>query len=305
MSLKERFEENTAKQGVRRLKGYNTNIYLGYDDDGHMTVAIDEFGKKEKVTSSKFIKVAFVPRTDGRLLLMFSLTDRAYEDIFLKFCSDLIGSCESAGPSMAISCAVLRWKYWQSTFSKRKSEILSEIEIKGVIGELYVLKNWMYDRFGVSDSVKSWLGPLGGHKDYEINDTWYEVKSTNEGSIQITVSSLEQLESDNDGHLFVVRLEKTSETSRDALDLNSIVSDISKTITDPDIMDLFLERMNASGYEYNDEYDAYKYHFKGMKLYSVNSEFPRLRKGEIHPAITKAEYTILIEGMSEFEEDLT
>lgn len=304
MNLKEKFDECKKTGGFKRLKGYQVDIFIGYDENGNMAVAITENGKKERISSSKFIKVTFNTRTDGKLILMFSLTDKTYEDIYLKFCNDLIESCECAGQEVAISCGVLRWKYWQSTFSKKKSDILSEEEIKGLIGELYIVKNHFFRQVSIEDSIRAWLGPLGGHKDFEIDDTWYEIKSTNESSIQITINSLEQLESDIDGYLFIVRLERTSDISTDSLDLNTIIKEISKTLSDPNVMDLYLERLNAAGYEYSEEYDAYKYRFKGIKLYLVNDSFPRLRKNEINPSIIKAEYSILIDGISEFEEKI-
>ena len=76
--------------------------------------------------------------------------------------------------------------------------------------------------------MESWMGPLLGHKDFEIDDTWYEVKSVNENAIQVTISSLEQLESDVNGYLVVVRLEDTSSVSGCSINLNEVVISVAE-----------------------------------------------------------------------------
>ena len=88
--------------------------------------------------------------------------------------------CEKAGKEMAISNAVVRWKYWLELFGKKKGTLLDKSEIKGLIGELLLLKDKFIPEYGVTDAIASWMGPMLGHKDFEIADTWYEVKAVNE-----------------------------------------------------------------------------------------------------------------------------
>lgn len=303
MELSKKFEKGVESHTYQRIDpDYKVNIFLGYNDDGKMSMILTENGKEEKVCSSKLIEVHLKRREDRKLALSFDLLDDAYAPMFTVFCKDMIVVCESAGKDMAISSALIRWKYWKEMFGKKHSQLLDKQEIKGLMGELYVLKNRLIPEFGCRDSVKSWMGPLLGHKDFEINQTWYEVKTVNSGALQLTISSLEQLESNIDGHMIVVRVDETSETNERALNLNTIVLQLTDLIDDSEALEEFRIKLDNAGYSIDPEYEKYNFVFTGTETYMVNDEFPRLRRKEVGNAIGNAKYTILIAGISEFKE---
>ena len=149
---------------------------------------------------------------------------------------------------MAISNALQRWKYWRELFGRQNSHLLDSQEIKGLIGELIILRNRFIPKYDVTKSIESWMGPLLGHKDFEISDTWYEVKTIPENATQVTISSLEQLEADNDGHLIIVRLEDSNAVTDNTITLNTMVTSIVNLIDDPEIIDLFRCKLDNMGY---------------------------------------------------------
>ena len=142
-----------------------------------------------------------------------------------------------------------------------------------------------------------------GHKYFEIDDTWYEIKSISENAIQVKISSLEQLDSDIDGHLVIVRLEDTSSVSNNSINLNSMVTRVAEDINDPSNMDLFMTRLDNMGYSYDDEYENYCFMYKGTEYYAVKGEFPRLTRTSVDTTIGNATYTILLNGIREYRED--
>ena len=142
MNIQEKFEKGaTNKTYIRVDCEYKVNMFLGYNEDGQMSMVITELGKEKNVKSSKLIDVSIKPREDGKLALSFNLLDGSYKSMFMIFCKDMINVCELAGSNMAISNALMRWKYWKEMFGKKKQNILDKTEIKGLIGELYELKN--------------------------------------------------------------------------------------------------------------------------------------------------------------------
>ena len=303
MDLSKKFEKGIEKHTYQRIDpNYKVNIFLGYSDDGKMSMILTENGKEERVESSKLIDVHLNRREDHKLALSFDLLDSAYASMFIVFCKDMIVVCERAGRYMAISSALARWKYWREMFGKRSSQILNKQKIKGLIGELYELKNRLVPEYGYKDAVKSWRGPLLGHKDFEINKTWYEVKTINDGAVQLMVSSLEQLESEVDGHLIVVRVDETSENNENSMNLNKMVLKIIDIIEDSDILDEFRMKLDKIGYSLDPEYNSFNFVFKGSEVYAVNNMFPRLRRREINNAIGNVTYTILIAGIANFKE---
>lgn len=303
MELAKKFEKGIETHTYQRIDpDYKVNIFLGYNDNGKMSMILTENGKEEKVKSSKLIDVHLKRRGDHKLALSFDLLDLAYAPMFTVFCKDMIIVCERAGKDMAISSALVRWKYWIEMFGKKRSQLLDRQEIKGLMGELYELKNHMIPVLRCKEAIKSWMGPLLGHKDFEVNDTWYEIKTINDGAIQLIISSLEQLESEDDGHLVVVWVNETSEANERSLNLNKMVLQITDLINDPEVLEEFRIKLDNVGYTLDPEYDNYNFVFKGTETYTVNDGFPRLRRSEVNEAIGNVKYTILLAGITDYKE---
>ncbi len=303
MDIKEKFEKGRESHTYQRVDtDHSVNVYLGYNDSGNMSMVVAENGKEERVKSSKFIDVQLKRREDQKLALSFDLQDSAYAQLFTIFCKDMIVVCERAGKEMAISNALIRWKYWLELFGKKSPHILDRNEIKGLVGELLFLKDYMAPQFELDEAVKSWMGPMLGHKDFEIQNTWYETKSINAGAVQVAISSLEQLESEEDGHLAILRLEETSENNDQSINLNRLVLQIMEMIETPEIRDMFMVRLDNIGYANDPEYEKYAYVKRGMEIYKVDDSFPRIRRNSINPSIGNAKYTIMIDGLVNYRE---
>lgn len=304
MDIQKKFEAGRENHTYQRIDAnYAVNIFLGYNAMGNMSMIITENGVEAKVKSSKFIEVSLKRREDKKLALAFDLLDEAYNSLFLIFCKDIITVCEKAGVDMAISNALMRWKYWRELFGRQSSHLLDSQEIKGLIGELIILRDRFIPKYNVTISIESWMGPLLGHKDFEISDTWYEVKTIPENATQVTISSLEQLEADNDGHLIIVRLEDSNAVTDNTIALNTLVTSIVNLIDDPEIIDLFRSKLDHMGYCPDAEYDKYNYILKSVCQYKITSTFPRLRRKNTDPNIANVKYSILLNGIRDFLED--
>lgn len=304
MNIKDKFEKGFSNHTYRRVDGeYLVNIFLGYNEQGKMSMVITENGIISPIKSSKIINTSMRKRKDGKIALSFDLLDESYKALYLVFCKDMILVCEKAGSHMAISSALKRWKYWLEMFGRKRSEILNKMSIKGLIGELIELRDHFIPEYGELIAVKSWMGPLLGHKDFEIGSTWYEVKSISPGVAEIVISSLEQLDSDIDGHLSVVRLEETSPVNKTAITLNNLVMNIVDRIEDPDILELFRIRLDNMGYIQNEQYDSYAFLYKGTEYYGVKEGFPRILRKNVDDAIGRVKYTIHLNSIADFKED--
>lgn len=303
MNIEEKFERGALSHTYQRIDSeYRTNIFLGYTDDGHMSMVIAEHGKEAVIKSSKIIEVSLRRREDKKMALSFDLLDSSYKSMFYVFCKDIILVCEKSGSQMAISNAIMRWKYWKEMFGRKKSNILEKSEIKGLIGELLELRDYFIENWGETVAVQSWMGPLLGHKDFEVENTWYEIKTVNENALQVGISSLEQLESETDGHLVIIKLEETSTVSSLSINLNDVVLSVIDKIKDLDNLNLLQTRLDNMGYVADQEYDNYHFIFKGRQSYLVNSNFPRIRRCDIKPSIGNVKYSILLDGINEFRE---
>ena len=304
MNLSEKFEKGASSHTYQRIDAdYRVNVFLGYNDKGQMSMVITERGRTVPVKSTKLIEVSLKQREDGKLALSFDLLDNAFRSMFLLFCKDMIITCERAGAHVAISIALLRWKYWKEMFGKRKKDILDRMTIKGLVGELIELKDHFIAEYGENRAIASWMGPLLGHKDFEMEKTWYEVKTVAENALQITVSSLEQLESEMDGHLVVIRLEDTNTVNDLSVNLNELVLEIADNIEDPEVLELFRTRLDNMGYVCDEEYNNYNYIYTKTERYAVTADFPRLRRKDLPDAIGNVKYSVLLNGLTSFREE--
>ena len=112
--------------------------------------------------------------------------------------------------------------------TNRSNILLSEQEIKGLIGELFFLKNYLIKKIGYYDALEAWIGPSYATQDFVLKNEWYEIKTTSINSQEISISSVEQLDTINKGKLVVLYLDKTSALDDNKLTINEIVLNIKK-----------------------------------------------------------------------------
>ncbi|MDD6152825.1 MAG: PD-(D/E)XK motif protein [Elusimicrobia bacterium] len=303
MNLEQKFNIGSKNNSYQRVDAnFLVDIFVGYNEHGQMSMVVIEEGKEVKISPSQFIHISLSKRPDGKLVLSFDLQDEAYKSIFFVFCKDMIFNIEQFGKKNAIAGAIRRWQYWKEVFGKKRSNLLEFSAIKGLVGELLVLKNIFMNKWPQNKAIESWMGPLLGHKDFEIEDTWYEIKSVNEQAMQIPISSIEQLESNIPGHLIIVRLEKTNETVYDAISASSLVKEITNLIQDPLVLREFQEKLLAMDFYPFPEYDSWKFSYKGMEMFRVDNEFPRITRKELSEYICDVKYTVLLNGINRFKE---
>lgn len=291
--------DSQQTETYRRYDGQHPlDIFLGLDGSGRKTLVITLQADKEKVVSSKNITVEFFSRGDGRISLKFSLEDNSLSDIFYKFCEDVIESTHSAKPSGGFSLVISRWNTWIDFFTKEALP-LSESEIMGLIGELYFLENFMFKEYGIKESLEAFIGINKAHKDFEIDDTWFEIKAIHNGKRSVQISSMEQLDSEKDGNLVVITLDQSTLNSDGYITINKMVDDVKSLLNENQTAD-FDEKMRRAKFIPDEKYDDFVYRFIDETFYVVNGDFPRITKKTLPLGITKANYEIDISSIERF-----
>ena len=304
MNLKEKFEQE--KLG-RTFKLYDINHkyewYLGYSESGKKTILLINPDNNYNINfeSSQYISVNIQKRKDGKIVLFFSLETDKLEEIFYKFCEDIIEFTRNVEGNI-FKEIYDRWNMWRNIFKRVNDGLLTEKQIKGLIGEILVLKNIILKNYNEEEACEYWQGPFEFHKDFEMPTTWHEVKAINESKLTITISSVEQLSSKIRGELDVVLLENTNKNAYESITLNSLVNDINNTLTNEKAKYIFNKILIMSGYSYNEKYDNYSYRVIGINRYNVEGEdFPRLNKDELKKGITKVSYDILLNEIERYK----
>lgn len=297
--IKDMLEGQHVETYSRYDSQHPLDIFLGIDNSSRKSLVVTLSAEKEKVVSSKTITAEFFHRRDGRLSLRFSLEDDNLKDIFYKFCEDVIENTRSASPDSGFAPVVRRWNAWIDFFA-RASLPLSESEVIGLIGELRFLKGFMFEKFGIDKSLEAFIGVDKAHKDFEINDTWFEVKAIHNGKRSVKISSIEQLDSDREGELVVITLDQATLGTDGFVTLNSMADEVRSPLNDAQAID-FDEKMRKAGYMPDERYDDFAYLLVKEAHYKVGGEFPRIARANIPKGVTKASYEIDLSVITDFE----
>lgn len=292
--------EHAQLEAYSRYDGeHPLDIFLGIDDQGRKSLVVTLKAGRERVVSSKTIAVDFFKRTDGRSSLRFSLEDDDLRDIFYKFCEDIIESTRNSNPSDGFSPIVRRWETW-ITFFQRTALPLSESEIIGLIGEIHFLQTVMIEKYGADRALEAFIGIDKAHKDFEIEDTWYEVKTIHSGVRAVKISSIEQLDADTTGKLEIITLDQGTPGTDSNITLNSIVRQFREQLNQTQLID-FDEKLRKSNFIEDERYDDYNYLFIKRDEYEVADDFPRIMSGMLPVGVTRATYEIDISAIQQYK----
>ncbi len=288
---------------TRVKPSHNLDIYRGVDALGRNALLLITSSSPIPAKSSKSIEVGSGQRTDGKFSLMFSLRDARYEDMFDCFCKDIISSSDiqAVADRNAYAFFVNRYNKWAALFEKAPNDILSPSVIKGLIGEILVLKNILIPQLGEVSALEAWMGPLLSPKDFIFEKSWVEVKTISSPVESIQISSIEQLDSTNDGQIVIVRLDSSNLADPDSISINGLFDEMVGLLQNPVARNLFEEKLLVIGYCFNRLYDNVRFSFKKMELYKVTPDFPAIKRESIPPAILQAEYNISIPAIEKFK----
>lgn len=294
--IKQILENEKESKTYRRINSFHPlSIYIGYNSKGYQSMVLTENGKSLlSVNSTKIIEVNLYRRSDGKLSLEFALTDSIFSTMFYKFCEDVIISSQDITKDKAIVFFVNRWEAWRLMFQNAARDFLSDTVIEGLLGELLFIEKRMIPEYGVHKSINAWDGPMGKPKDFTIDQTWYEVKAVSTAAKSIIISSLEQLDSDNEGMLVVVKLERTNIENGNAITLNDQIDRIKNAITDITDLREFVRRLSLLGYRFDEYYSKQCFEYKSLKDFLVKDDFPRIRRKDIPKEIVKVQYEIAL-----------
>jgi len=275
------------------------DIFIGYDENGCMQLMLLTDEEPKLPESSQQVIVRGNQRTDGQYAVCFSLVNTSLREIFVSLCWDIMESTYGVpNKKSGTVSAIKRFGMWQVLLAKGSESKMSDLVVRGLIGELSVLKNFGMPRYGKSHAVTGWIGPLHADRDFEYEDTWFEVKAASLSRESIIISSFDQLDIDRPGNLIVCRLEKTSEADPNALTLNTLVKAIEEDLSEDEYaLSTLHVRLTLSGYDETDERTDDSFVVNSFEVYHVEDDFPRIRRSQLHLAIGSGEYALNISAL--------
>ena len=175
----------------------------------------------------------------------------------------------------------------------------------GLFGELTALKDIIAPKYGINTAIRSWGGQDMHSKDYTLPDTWYEVKTVGANADSIKISSFTQLSSDCEGYLVVFKVESVSPAFSGACPaIIDLIKEILLEVTDEDIENLFIQKLQHSGFDVFDIERRDRFYVKTVKTFKVCDGFPRITEKNVpYPEITEVNYCISFSSIMRFVEE--
>ena len=255
-----------------------------------------------ELTNTATMAVDLIQKEDKQTILCFDLLDAEYKTIFTSFAENMISfvsrQVEENNPFEAI---VLRYCQWQKLLKANRTGLLSVETIRGLIGELLFLKDYLIPEAGVKTALGYWKGPIGADQDFRTKNTWYEIKTIPSGKDTVLISSIEQLDSDQfgTGEIVVFALDATVSADPGAITVKKLVDEIKKQLNrlEAYAFDNFL--FSNLGYYNRPEYEAGNYivRLSSTQWYVINAASPVMRRSTVPSAVVSLKYNLSLAGL--------
>jgi len=275
--------------------------HVGYLSISQRTLLLVSDADIEQIDSSKSMTVSRRRREiDNRCTLSFELLRNEQQGVFAILCCDIIEHSRLAtNEKEAIERVIKRYKQWSKLLETPRNGLMSEQSRKGLVGELLFLETRLAKSESALSAIDGWSGADNADQDFLYSDGWFEIKSIGLSSASVSISSLEQLDCNDEGTLVIQKIDKISPDKKDSFSLNAIVYRIIERLADePDALDLFRAKLNSYGYIDLQEYSEQKYYHSETIQYRVDESFPKLTTKDIPTQIIAANYELSLSSLA-------
>jgi hypothetical protein len=183
-------------------------------------------------------------------------------------------------------------------------DLLSESAIRGICGELVFL-NKLMQTMDARTAVTAWVGPNQAEQDFQTPEQAWEVKAVRPGAPIVTISSESQLSTlQRKISLVVVELADSFPENVDSFTLNSLVEGFRmRLLDDYDAVEVFEDRLLATGYVSREEYSALVLVERSLAMYQVIEGFPRIVADALPTGVNRVSYELALSACEPYRID--
>lgn len=282
---------NPSSVGAFRLmdEAHPLDIYGGIDHEGRRALMlVTEFPPRE-LPAAGIIEVTLNQRNDGLFAMLVRLSRPEFQAVFGRLCTDLIDGTRDSTRQNGTEALLKRLNRWRKLLESGPRHGLSNLELRGLFGELWFLKSVAIPRFGISVAVKAWNGPLDAPQDFQLGNGLVEVKTILPGAHLISIASAGQLENASNPLQLAVVVTDISK----GVSVPEVVEDIRREIEDaPTAAAEFDLRLAEAGYANRDEYATQRFTAQEIRYYPVGLDFPRIITSLLPQGISRVTYDL-------------
>lgn len=277
------------------------NMYLNVNEKGNRELLIPVSKPVTQFHTTEAIGIANYKNHNTYFFAIELLADSLINE-YASLCFDLINSSrECVTQQDALDTLFVAFRKWYYLMADVHLDILPMHQLRGLMGEVKYILDEIAS--GQSDLyvIDAWTTHKDAARDFIFDDMWNEIKTIQSSSDYITISSVEQLDHDMDGHITVYRLDKATHDTANAYTLNSLISEL-KSVVSISAEPILSRKLLAKGYVYKDEYDNFPFVFNKKSCYLVNESFPRISRDSLSVAIKSAQYELTLSRLNEWSD---
>lgn len=301
--------DNPVTSGFRSLRisaDCICELYLGVSKEGKRCLILALPASKHldfKGVQKENLSIEYFRKKN---LIVLELIDNDYHDLFDDLVLSMYHGIKSITHVDEYSNYFIQAFYrWSEFFEDKKSDLLSEDAIKGIMGELLVLKLLITEPEGpeINFLLKAWTGLYDKGNDFELETKNLEVKTKSPSGIDVKISSEFQLEvSPGKGlELFVVTLQSDFTVG---IHIRDLILEIKKLVQessgDNTILWKALSQKNITAKNVS-QYDRYQFNPVNWISYNCADEnFPKLSRSNIPEETSGLKYILRTNLLTSF-----
>ena len=300
---RKRLEEQTAGLHLAD-SNHPLQIFIGKTEPGNPRVVVRSAVKPTTPALSSVVLVERYEDQSGKWNLSFTLQDRKFDEVFLRLTDDVHGrSADAPNEKVALDRVGVVFDEWRRLLKPRPSGLLSMEELRGLVGELWLLIHEFSKIRPIHAALEGWLGPMGLPQDFWYpEDGFHEVKSIGPGTTRIRISSESQLDVE-ELELLVLLIGNTDEMTPGAVNLPKLVSHVSAELGDAAASaDALQERLDRLGVNLAESfYHDTWFHVSRITAYDAGPGFPAIRASELPEGLSRVSYQIESSTIEDFK----
>lgn len=238
--------------------------------------------------------------------IVLELLDSAFNDLFNDLVLSLYHSIMNLRDVPEYSSIFIKiFHKWSEFFHAKKYERLSDDTIKGLFGELYILKSLVLNSKStkINDTLRSWQGPYDKGHDFIFDEKNIEVKTKSIAKVKVRISSEYQLEQELGKKLELVVISVEHDLVN-GVSLSNLIEfiriSVIKCLGDITILLDALNQKNLS-FKNMHEYDTHRYVFVKKDTYDPSlDDFPRIIKSSLPNSINEVKYSLNLTLLDSF-----
>lgn len=247
---------------------------------------------------------------DGGATIVISveLREPPLADVFTAVVEDLAEAVvHAASDDEAVSDLAVRLMRWQELFRSLSREGLSDLQRRGLVGELLVLRDDLLPLLRADVAVEAWTGPLRKNQDFQLPHVALEVKTAAGLQPQgFVVANERELDERGADRLNLVHISLDERLGGEGFSLLQLVKEVESLVAGhPTAHRLLIDRLARVGFlrAHSGMYEEPHYGVRSRRYYDVNGAFPRIVESDLRNGVGRVAYSVTLSACTPYEID--